>query len=177
MLMDQQDMFRIADRTLADGNVTLELPSMADHTSGVSAGSRVGGGVAGWGYSQRCQPWIVALVNEAYNGAQSLTLTLAYSNDNSTYVTVVTTGALAVARLTRGAVLINQAMPALPAGVKARYLRGSWDLGTGTEPNAGSLTFGIILDGLRDISVMTSVIRRRVPTSFDYFPGDNSRRT
>ena len=174
MQFDRIDMFSMGERRLADGSVSWELPSYLKSIASGGAETREGAGIAGWGRRQRCQPWIVAQLNEAYNTLTSLTLFLEYSDDNSAWHTVVTTGAVAQASLTLGAVLINQAFPAIPAGINARYIRGRWDI-SGSAPTTGRLTFGILLDGLRDTTVMTNVLRRRVPTAFDYFPGDRTR--
>ena len=131
-------------------------------------------GVAGWGYKQRAQPWIIAQVEERFTALTNLTLTVSYSQDDSSYTTILTTGAIARANLTRGRVLINQAFPALPDAHEARYLRGTWTVG-GSDATAGRISFGIIPDGLRGVQVMKSVLARRVPTTFDYFPGDAGR--
>ena len=161
MIFDRVNMFSMNERKLTTGMEDLQI--------GV-----VNVGVAGWGYKQRCQPWIIAQIDEAYNNLNNLTLTLAYSQDDSTYTTILTTGAIVRASLVRGAALINQAFPALPLAHEARYLRGTWTL-SGSAPTTGRLTFGLLPDGLRGVQVMKSVLARRVPTTFDYFPGDPAR--
>ena len=162
MLFDALNMFAKDEEITASGSEVFQI-------------SHKPAGLAGWGYKQRCQLWIVGQVNnEAFNNLTTLELLVEYSNDNSSWVIIMRTGGLALAKLTVGAILVNQAFPVAPLGVKATHLRGRWVV-SGSDPSTGRLTFGIIPDGLRSDAVARTTLARRVPTSFDYFPGNAAR--
>lgn len=82
---------------------------------------------------------IIATMTAA--GGATLTAVLETSDDNTTYVPLITTAALAVATLVAGTTLIAQTVP---RGVR-RFLRMTYTVATGPM-TAGSITTAIVDD-------------------------------
>ena len=81
---------------------------------------------------------IVIKVSQAFNNLTSLEVQLQASDDNSTFVTIATTGPQALATLSAGA---EFGILGLPLRAKQRYYRLNYVV-TGSAPTAGVVTAG-----------------------------------
>lgn len=103
----------------------------------------------------RYKPMVEAVIGTAFATSNSATLNVAFqaaadtgSSGNyqpSTWVTLVETGPIAASNLTAGQVLARfDFPPAFPANLSPRYLRLYFQIASGTNFTAGTISFAIV---------------------------------
>ena len=152
---------------------------LADANSGIQIG-RGKPGISGWGLGRRGgQIYFNALIHEVYNNLTSLRLRLQASSDatsvtTGTWVDVIDTGQIVRASLVRGYKLWSAPLPTRDDLVDVRWLRTNVDI-VGNAPTTGRITAFLDDGPIEQRGLSSDVLEERLPTSIDYFPGDDTR--